>query len=565
MSKVQDTGPLDWRIAIVTNDGRPTPEFQRRWATQRTNNTQIGSITLGNGVPSTVPDDGAEYVDISTTPYTVYIGNGGIWHKSSVTKFPELSDVPHSYTSFGANLVRVNAGATGLEFVTTSAALDGIGASQGDLLYRSSTAWTVLAPGTSGQFLKTQGTGADPVWAPLTVPVGANPTATASDTAVNGTAITFMRSDAAPAVQLGSGSQFGIVKVDGTSITASGGVISSVGGGSGTGDTLDKTMFGDGSDGTLSISSGTTTLTRVMYYYNLTVSGTAILRTASAGNRTFRIFVAGTLDISGAQTGAIQALIADGAVANALGNGGAITFAGTIGTVAAQQNGQAGANGGVGAGVQGTAAGAANGIGPPCGASGASGLGSGGAGAASRPSVAATLSTDVRRLTQMLAEWNIGNFSLVSCGIGGPGGASGGGDGTQNGGGGGGGGPSGAILYIAARTINRGAGTAVGAISARGGNGGSGGTTAAGTNTGGGGGGGGGSGGWLYLVYRTLTGTTATNALDASGGSGGAGGNGKGTGVGGDGGGAGGGGRIDVYNLGLGTQNDYQYYRCSRW
>jgi hypothetical protein len=62
---------------------------------------------------------------------------------------------------------------------------------------------------------------------------GANPTATASNTAVNGVATTFMRSDAAPAVQLGSASVFGLVKVDGTTITASGGVISSTGGASG--------------------------------------------------------------------------------------------------------------------------------------------------------------------------------------------------------------------------------------------------------------------------------------------------------------------------------------------
>ncbi len=58
------------------------------------------------------------------------------------------------------------------------------------------------------------------------MPVGANPTATAGPTAVNGSATTFMRSDAAPAIQKASSSVFGIVKVDGTSITASGGVIS---------------------------------------------------------------------------------------------------------------------------------------------------------------------------------------------------------------------------------------------------------------------------------------------------------------------------------------------------
>jgi hypothetical protein len=62
----------------------------------------------------------------------------------------------------------------------------------------------------------------------VVVPVGANPTGIAKDTAVNGSALTFMRSDAAPAVQKASSSQFGIVEVDGTSITATGGVISAV-------------------------------------------------------------------------------------------------------------------------------------------------------------------------------------------------------------------------------------------------------------------------------------------------------------------------------------------------
>ena len=39
-----------------------------------------------------------------------------------------------------------------------------VSADQGDILYFDGTDWTDLAPGTSGQFLKTQGSGADPVW-----------------------------------------------------------------------------------------------------------------------------------------------------------------------------------------------------------------------------------------------------------------------------------------------------------------------------------------------------------------------------------------------------------------
>lgn len=60
----------------------------------------------------------------------------------------------------------------------------------------------------------------------ITQPAGANPTATASDTAVNGAATTYMRSDGAPAIQKTSSSLFGLAKVDGTTITASAGVIS---------------------------------------------------------------------------------------------------------------------------------------------------------------------------------------------------------------------------------------------------------------------------------------------------------------------------------------------------
>jgi hypothetical protein len=151
MASIKPLGPLDWRIPIVTPDGRPTSEFQRRWATQVGNNTQIGSITLGAGPPpvNPVPEDGAQYADTATNPYTMYIAYGGTWN---------------------------------------------------------------LAGAASD-----------------------NPTAIAGDVAVPGTADTFMRSDAAPAIQKASASQFGIVKVDGTTITESGGVISAVGGGGGGG------------------------------------------------------------------------------------------------------------------------------------------------------------------------------------------------------------------------------------------------------------------------------------------------------------------------------------------
>lgn len=57
---------------------------------------------------------------------------------------------------------------------------------------------------------------------------GANPTATAGPTANNGTAGTFMRSDASPAVQTCTTSQPGLCQPDGSTITVSAGIIKAV-------------------------------------------------------------------------------------------------------------------------------------------------------------------------------------------------------------------------------------------------------------------------------------------------------------------------------------------------
>lgn len=90
----------------------------------------------------------------------------------------------HSFNDFNTSTMPVALGGTGAATFTSGALLKGAGTSaittatagtdylgvpassaQGDILIRDATGWTRLAAGTSGNYLKTNGTGANPSWA----------------------------------------------------------------------------------------------------------------------------------------------------------------------------------------------------------------------------------------------------------------------------------------------------------------------------------------------------------------------------------------------------------------
>lgn len=305
-------------------------------------------------------------------------------------------------------------------------------------------------------------------------------------------------------------------------------------------------LYSDGSDGDVTISSGTTTLTRDMSYNNLTINGTGVLNTAG-----FRVFVKDTLNIAAAAAGSIHCNGSNG------NNGGAT---GTAGTAAASTTGNilslttrnAGGAGGTAAGSAAPTSGSTTLLGTGgMGVGGAGGLGSGGAGGNGGGAIAAqVVSLTFRRYIYDFMGANNGILTNFTNGRTNSGGG-GGGDGTAGAGGGSGGAP-GNGMAIYARRIQRGTNTTAGIIQSRGGVGGAGGTPTAG-NRGGGGGGSGGGGGLVYICCNELLGSSIPNAIDVTGGNGGLGGNGFGTGRGGQGGGSGGGGRIVVFNLLTGT------------
>lgn len=382
---------------------------------------------------------------------------------------------------------------TGALTVASSKVLDHLGNTQGNILYRNATVWTVLAPGTAGQVLQTQGASANPQW------------------------------------------------TSASSITAN------------TDADIDMIYFGAGSDGNVTISSNTTNLSRDMFYANLTLSGTGILNTNG-----WRVFVSGVLDITAA---AANALVHYNATGGALTGGAASTFAGGGGangpvgnSIGGGPAGGPGGTGGTGVGPNGAGGGGStHQIHSKGGQGGAGGTGTPNAGGTAAAGNTSNFDVDINRLTTELFMIVGTAVTVMQGGGSGTGAGAGGGDGTNRGGGGGGSGAAGGIVWLAARTINRGSSTAAAAINTNGGDGGAGGIGAATGNIGGGGGGAGSGGGWLYLVYRFLTGTAATNVLSSRGGNGGAGGNGRGTGNGGAGGGAGSRGRILVFNLATGS------------
>ena len=136
-----------------------------------------GAYSDLTGTPSSSSYNFVDLGDVSITEgsgvdgYVVYWNNGAGKYELKApaggsTSLAGDSDV--SFSTLSAHELLVYGGSTwGNE--TLTALIDAtFGSSQGDILYRGSSGWTVLAPGTSGNYLMTQGSGANPVWDTVT-------------------------------------------------------------------------------------------------------------------------------------------------------------------------------------------------------------------------------------------------------------------------------------------------------------------------------------------------------------------------------------------------------------
>lgn len=160
----------------------------------------IGRDTTGTGAPEVLTVGGG----------IEFTGAGGIQssaHTGDVTK-PAGSTV----TTIAANAVtnaklaqvatatlkgRASAGTGSPEDLTISQALDLIGsAAHGDILFRGSTGWQRLPAGSSGQFLRTAGAGANPAWGTIAGGGDLLSTNNLSDVASAGTAFANIKQGA---------------------------------------------------------------------------------------------------------------------------------------------------------------------------------------------------------------------------------------------------------------------------------------------------------------------------------------------------------------------------------
>ena len=336
-----------------------------------------------------------------------------------------------------------------------------------------------------------------------------------------------------PRLSIGDGTATNSLTWDGTSLLVNSSPISN------------NDIYGDGSDGDVTISVDTS-LTTDMFYDNLTINTTKTLNSNG-----FRVFVKGTLTFAG--TGKISVAggaggngaNASGATGGAGGTAGVASYLveGTLPRAYAGQLGGLGRGGGgtncdttANPGIDGTAvvkAMSGAGSGGGSGGNGSNGCtenyGGGAGGAAT--------GTIFNLIKNAVSAYNLFDLypsftAFTNAGGSGSGGGGGGGrseSGSYVGGGGGGGGGSGAcggvILLVARKIVTVDSNTYLDVSGGKGGNGGNGddGNFADPGYWlgGGGGGGGGGRGGTIILIYSSKTGTGTTSVSGGAIGTGG--------------------------------------------
>lgn len=160
MSKLEDVILRDTRAnqPLVTDVAKGTIFFVTdEFLLERSSGIAWETYSAGSGV-----------LGISTLTGDVTAGPGSGSQAATIGNDKVTYAKLQNISATARVLARKTAGSGDVEEATLSEILDFIAsAAQGDILYRGATEWARLAAGTSGQFLKSQGAGANPIWASI--------------------------------------------------------------------------------------------------------------------------------------------------------------------------------------------------------------------------------------------------------------------------------------------------------------------------------------------------------------------------------------------------------------
>jgi hypothetical protein len=142
--------PLTWSVPITDKEGRPTEEFQRKWAQQFGINESIPDLSTATLVSAVIDK-------LGTTRGAILYRNATVW-----TLLIPATD-GKVLTTHGAGADPTWEDASAVTDIQTL--LDTITTDEGDIIFRSATAWEALSAGATGYVLTAHGV-APPTWEP---------------------------------------------------------------------------------------------------------------------------------------------------------------------------------------------------------------------------------------------------------------------------------------------------------------------------------------------------------------------------------------------------------------
>jgi fibronectin-binding autotransporter adhesin len=131
------------------------------------NPTLSGTLTAGS-IAASGTISGSNLSGTNTGDQTITL-TGDVTGSGTGSFATTLATVNSNVGTFNSVTVNGKGLVTAATNVSASTTLDTIGSTQGDILYRDSGSWSVLAPGSSGQVLTTGGASANPSWTTSTV------------------------------------------------------------------------------------------------------------------------------------------------------------------------------------------------------------------------------------------------------------------------------------------------------------------------------------------------------------------------------------------------------------